>query len=167
MTGGVTGGATAGGPPLARLFAIAYRQLIDGLHERLRELGWTDVREAFGFVLLAARDQPTSITELAALMGVTKQAASKLVDVMAGCGYVSRGADPHDGRQRPVALTGRGRDLLAAVEQIYAELEGRWAEVIGAGQVDGMRRDLLRMLSSDRLGDGIGAGRLPPVRPPS
>jgi DNA-binding MarR family transcriptional regulator len=150
-------------PPLARLFAIAYRQLIDGLHDRLRELGWTDVRPAFGFVLLAARDQPTSITELSALMGITKQAASKLVDVMAGCGYVSRGADPADGRQRPVDLTGRGLELLAAVEQIYAELEGRWAEVIGASQVDGMRRDLLRVLS----GDGDGDGRLPPVRPPS
>ncbi len=134
-------------PPLARLFAIAYRQLIDGLHDRLRALGWTDVRESFGFVLLAARDQPTSITELSGLMGVTKQAASKLVDLMASCGYVSRGADPHDGRSRPVALTGRGRELLVAVEQVYAELEARWAEVIGPEQVDGMRRDLLRVLS--------------------
>jgi DNA-binding MarR family transcriptional regulator len=154
-----TGGAPDG-PPLARLFAIAYRQLIDGLHERLRELGWTDVREAFGFVLLAARDRPTSITELSALLGITKQAASKLVDVMAGCGYVSRGADPRDGRQRPVALTGRGQELLAVVEQVYAELEYRWAEVIGAGPVEAMRRDLLRVLSG-------GDGPLPPVRPPS
>ena len=69
-----------GGPPLARLFAIAYRQLIGGLHDRLQAQGWTDVRPAFGFVLLAARDQPTSVTELAALMGMTKQAASKLVE---------------------------------------------------------------------------------------
>jgi DNA-binding MarR family transcriptional regulator len=158
--------ATDGAPPdgdapLARLFAIAYRQLIDGLHDRLRALGWTDVRESFGFVLLAARDQPTSITELSALMGITKQAASKLVDVMAGCGYVSRGADPQDGRHRPVTLTGRGRELLAAVEQIYAELEGRWAQAIGALQVASMRRDLLRVLSAD------SGGHLPPVRPPS
>ena len=45
-------------PYLARLFAMAYRQLIDGLHERLRDQGWTDVRPAFGFVLLAARAGP-------------------------------------------------------------------------------------------------------------
>lgn len=155
------GGSRAADPPLARLFAIAYRQLIDGLHTRLRTLGWTDVRESFGFVLLAARDQPTSITELSALMGITKQAASKLVDVMAGCGYVSRGADPQDGRQRPVILTGRGQELLAAVEQIYAELESGWAQAIGAAQVDSLRRDLLRALSAG------GGGQLPPVRPPS
>jgi hypothetical protein len=50
--------AASGDPPLARLFAIAYRLLIDSLHERLQARGWTDVRPAYGFVLLAARDQP-------------------------------------------------------------------------------------------------------------
>jgi hypothetical protein len=59
---------TAPDPHLARLFAMAYRQLIDGLHERLVEAGWTDVRPAFGFVLLAARRGPTTTTEPGVLM---------------------------------------------------------------------------------------------------
>ena len=158
--GAIAPRAPAGGPPLARLFAIAYRQLIDGLHDRLRARGWTDVRPAFGFVLLAARDQPTSVTELAALMGMTKQAASKLVDAMVSGGYVRRGADTQDGRHRPVSLTRRGEELLSAVEEIYGELEGQWAKVIGASHVEGMRRDLMQLLS------GPGDGQLPPVRPP-
>ena len=149
-----------GGPPLARLFAIAYRQLIGGLHDRLQAQGWTDVRPAFGFVLLAARDQPTSVTELAALMGMTKQAASKLVDAMATGGYIARGADAQDGRQRPISLTGRGEDLLSTVEQIYAELEDHWAKVIGTSHVNRMRGDLMRVLSDPT------DGQLPPVRPP-
>jgi DNA-binding MarR family transcriptional regulator len=124
--------ATSGeAPPLARLFAIGYRLLIDGLHDRLRARGWTDVRPAFGFVLLAARDQPTSVSELAALTGATKQAASKLVETMVAAGYVQRGVDAQDRRQRPVHLTSRGRELLRSVEQIYAELEQEWANVIG------------------------------------
>ena len=147
-------------PPLARLFAIAYRLLIDGLHDRLRVEGWADVRPVFGFVLLAARDQPTSVTELAALLGITKQAASKLVDSMVSGGYVRRGADPKDGRQRPVSVTSRGEELLSAVEQIYGELEDHWAEVIGAAHVHRMRRDLTRVLSDP------SDGQLPPVRPP-
>jgi DNA-binding MarR family transcriptional regulator len=149
----------AGGPPLARLFAIAYRQLIDGLHEQLHAKGWTDVRPAFGFVLLAARDEPTSVTELAGLMGITKQAASKLVDAMISSGYVQRGTDSQDGRQRPVSLTGRGTELLSAVEQVYAELEERWAKLIGTSHVDRMRRDLMHVLSDP------DNGQLPPVRP--
>ena len=149
----------AGSPPLARLFAVGYRQLIDGLHDRLHDRGWTDVRPAFGFVLLAARDQPTSVTELAELMGMTKQAASKLVDAMVSGGYIERGTDPQDGRQRPVSLTGRGGELLSAVEQIYAELEEGWAKLIGASHLDRMRQDLMRVLADP------ADGQLPPVRP--
>jgi DNA-binding MarR family transcriptional regulator len=157
--GSVTPASSAEEPPLARLFAIGYRLLIDGLHDRLRDRGWTDVRPAFGFVLLAARDEPTSVSELAALMGTTKQAASKLVETMVAAGYVQRGVDAQDGRQRPVRLTSRGRELLGSVEQIYTELEQEWANVIGAAQVQRMRRDLVRVLSDAR------SGELPPVRP--
>jgi len=152
--------APADGPPLARLFAIAYRALIDGLHERLRALGWADVRPAFGFVLLAARDQPTSVTEVAALMGITKQAASKLVSATVSGGYLQRGAEPEDRRQRPLVLTRRGEELLAAVEQVYGELEDSWAQAIGAARVQAMRGDLVSVLSDP------GDGRLPPIRPP-
>jgi DNA-binding MarR family transcriptional regulator len=152
--------APAGEPPLARLFAIGYRLLIDRLHDRLRGLGWTDVRPAFGFVLLAARDQPTSVTGLASLMGITKQAASKLVEAMVTSGYVQRETGAPDARQRPVHLTPRGGELLRAVEQIYAELEQEWAQQIGAPGLQRMRRDLVRILS------GPDDGELPPVRPP-
>jgi DNA-binding MarR family transcriptional regulator len=146
------------GPPLARLFAIAYRALIDDLHDELRLRGWIDVRPAFGFVLLAASDAPTTSTELAALMGISKQAASKVVDAMEDSGYVERKAGAVDGRQRLVHLTPRGRRLLAAVEQIYDDLETRWAEMIGSSNVERMRRDLTRVLARDD-------GELPPVRP--
>ena len=146
-------------PPLARLFAIAYRLLIDGLHERLRARGWSDVRPAFGFVLLAARDEPTTSTELAALMGTTKQAASKLVDTMVATGYVRRAVGTDDARQRPIRLTPRGNQLLSAVEEIYVELEREWADIIGPAQLRQIRDDLLRVLTVAHHGE------LPPVRP--
>jgi DNA-binding MarR family transcriptional regulator len=146
------------GPPLARLFAIAYRLLIDGLHERLRVRGWTDVRPAFGFVLLAASSGSTTSTELASIMGTTKQAASKLLDTMESAGYIRRAVASDDARWRPVVLTPRGKRLLAAVEDIYLELEQAWEDVIGAARVRQMRSDLVRVLSGED-------GELPPVRP--
>lgn len=149
----------AHGPPLARLFAIAYRQMIDDLHVQLRGRGWTDVRPSYGFVLLAVREEPMTTTDLAPLLGVTKQAASKLVDAMAIGGYVERTVGPEDLRRRPVALTPRGRQLLDAVEEIYQDLEASWAEVIGERSVAKLRHDLTRVLVSPE------DGRLPPVRP--
>ena len=70
------------GVPLARLLAMAYRHLVVGLHERLAASGWRDVRPEYGYVLLACRDRPTTSGELAGMLGVSKQAASKLADAL-------------------------------------------------------------------------------------
>jgi len=145
--------------PIARLLAMAYRQLMDDLHDRLRAQGWDDVRPAFGFVLLAARTEPTTATAIAALMGTTKQAASKLIDSMAAAGYVRRSVGAADARRREVELSERGRRLLDAVEAIYAELEAEWASVIGERGLARLRADLTRAVA-DRHD-----GSLPAVRP--
>jgi DNA-binding MarR family transcriptional regulator len=138
---------------------MAYRMLVQDLHERLHARGWTDVRPAYGFVLLATREGPTTATALATLMGTTKQAASKLVSSMTDAGYVRHGTDAHDARSRPVELTARGRKLLVTVEAIYAELDREWAAVIGAAEVERVRRDISSVLRAAH------DGGFPPVRP--
>lgn len=145
--------------PLARLMAMAFRHLVDGLHERLAEHGYDDVRPAFGFVLLAAREDGTTAKDIAALMGMSKQAAAKLVDAMVAGGYVSRGEHPDDARSKTIRLTRRGRTLLERVERIHAELEAEWARLIGQEAVERMRRDLVTVL---RASEG---GELPAIRP--
>lgn len=144
--------------PLARLFAMAYRLLVDDLHARLAERGWTDVRPAFGFVLLALRSGPVALRELPALLGTSKQAVSKLVDAMVAAGYVDRAAAPGDGRAKRVALSARGQALLAAVEAILAELEGGWAQTLGEERLAALRADLTAVVRS------AAGGRLPEVR---
>ena len=62
---------------------------------------------------------------------MTKQAASKLVTSLEDAGYVRRVAHGSDGRAKAVTLTARGGDLLATVEEIYAEIEAEWAAVLG------------------------------------
>jgi DNA-binding MarR family transcriptional regulator len=150
--------APGAGTPLARLLAIAYRTLIDDLHLELRRRGWLDVRPAYGFVLLAARDTTTA-GALADSMGMTKQASSKLVDAMVSAGYVRRGGGDGDARRKKVHLTARGQRLLREVETIYRELEQGWAEVIGADRLEQLRADLTAILT------GSGSRVLPPVRP--
>ena len=150
-------GATA--VPLARLLAMAYRQLIDGLHARLAEHGYHDVRPTFGYVLLAARDAPVPGRDLAELLGVTKQAASQLVDAMERGGYVERRDDPADARAKLVALTPRGRTFLGTVENIYRGLENEWAAVIGRRRLEAIRHDLTAAL------EAAHGGKLPSVRP--
>jgi len=145
--------------PLARLLAMAFREMIDGLHERLAADGWSDVRPRYGYVLLAVADEPRTVAEVAALMGTTKQAASKLVEEMEEARYVRRGPHHGDARAKLVAITPRGKKLLAAVVGIYAELEAEWGEILGPDEVERLRTDLERVISAGH------DGGLPDVRP--
>jgi DNA-binding MarR family transcriptional regulator len=152
------GEVSEGTVPLARLFAMGYRLLVDGLHERLAARGYRDVRPAFGFVLLALRNGPAAFRDLPDALGTSKQAVSKLVDAMVAAGYVERGVEPGDARAKRVQLSRRGRDLLAAVEEIYAELETSWADVLGTDRLGVLRADLLAVLTAAH------GGALPAVR---
>jgi DNA-binding MarR family transcriptional regulator len=145
--------------PLARLLALAYRQLIDDLHAHLEAQGYSDVRPAFGYVLLALRDHPTTGVDIALLLGVTKQAASKLIDEMERGGYIERDTHRNDARAKEIAITARGRKFLGVVESIYDDLEAEWARVTSRTRVESMRRDLRRIVESAH------GGRLPAVRP--
>ena len=138
---------------------MAYRQLIDRLHERLAAEGYTDVRPTFGYVLLALRDEPTTGADIALLLGVTKQAASKLVDAMEQGGYVRRQTHGDDARAKEIAITARGRRFLVTVESIYRDLEGEWAEVTSKKRVEALRDDLRTIV------EAAHDGQLPAIRP--
>jgi len=138
---------------------MAYRQLVVDLHERLVARGWRDVRPHYGYVLLACRDRPTTSGELAELLGVSKQAASKLVDGMVDASLIRRSRSDDDLRAKSVALTARGRRLLTVVEEIYAELEADLVSIVGRPAVAALRSTMVTVL---RAAHG---GELPPVRP--
>ncbi|MEO7093096.1 MAG: MarR family winged helix-turn-helix transcriptional regulator [Polyangiales bacterium] len=152
-------GAVTARVPLARLLVMAYRQLIDGLHARLAAHGYTDVRPSFGYVLLAVREKPATGADLAALLGVTKQAASKLVDAMERGGYVKRAPHGDDARAKTIAITPRGRRFLVTVEEIYLALEDEWAVVTSKKRVEALRTDLRAVI------EAAHGGVLPAVRP--
>jgi DNA-binding MarR family transcriptional regulator len=78
---------------------------------------------------------------------------------MEQAGYLRRDPDADDLRAKVVTLTGRGDELLAAVEEIYAELEDEWVVILDRDRVDALRADLATVLRATH------GGRLPPIRP--
>jgi len=150
---------TAAEMPLARVLAMAFRSIIDELHLRLEERGWGELRPAHGFVLVNVRDRVTTAQDVARLMGMSKQAAAKLVDSMEAMGLVMRSEHPEDRRAFQIAITSRGQEALAVVESIYREIEAEWSQAIGRERVEKMRNDLVEALTT------IHGGELPALRP--
>ncbi|WP_328482804.1 MarR family winged helix-turn-helix transcriptional regulator [Streptomyces sp. NBC_00377] len=102
-------------------------------------------RPAYGFAFTRLAPDGATITELGVHLGVTKQAASQLVEELVRKGYVERRAHPDDARARLVVLTERGWECTRAAEEAAAEAVQRWVEVLGEGEVRLLRDRLTRI----------------------
>ncbi|MCS0602051.1 MarR family winged helix-turn-helix transcriptional regulator [Streptomyces sp. LP11] len=107
--------------------------------------GFADVRPAHGFAFARLAPDGAGVTELAAHLGVTKQAASQLVDEIVRKGYAERRPRPGDARAKLIVLTERGRACTRAAEAAAAEVVGGWVELLGEGEVRALRERLARL----------------------
>ena len=125
------------------LLGMAFRAMNDHLHARLAELGREPVRPAHGYVFRYLADHSAAtMVDLAAHLGVTKQAASKTVTELVDWGYLERHPHPVDRRAQILRLTERGREYVREADQLWAEAEQEWAELIGPERLAAIHRDL-------------------------
>ncbi|MFE3408621.1 MarR family winged helix-turn-helix transcriptional regulator [Streptomyces mirabilis] len=116
------------------------RRINDGVEARGFE-----VRPAYGFAFTRLAPDGATVTDLATHLGVTKQAASQLVDELVRKGYAERHPYPGDARARLVVLTERGWACTRAAEEAAADAVRAWVEVLGEGEVGVLRDRLARI----------------------
>lgn len=150
-----------GGFDLTILLALAFGSVVDELQRRLAALGYDDVRPAHGFAFVRLAPDGATGNELAEHLGVTKQAASHMVDYLVERGYVARWPHPSDGRGKIVVLTAHGWACIAATETIFADIEHRWANIVGVARMETLRADLRHVVAA--MHDGRSPQRLRPV----
>ena len=143
-------------PDLAILVVGAAHAVGIRLRRELNAAGFP-VRPAHGFVLRALHERPLSLTALAELLSVTKQAAGQVVDEMVELGFVDRRPDPRDRRAKLLALTRRGRAARARALEVSAALE---REIPDA---DAVRAGLLAVIEAEGFGEDVAHRRARPV----
>ncbi|MFJ8138315.1 MarR family winged helix-turn-helix transcriptional regulator [Streptomyces sp. NPDC096013] len=94
-----------------------------------------EARPAYGFAFARLAPDGATATELAAHLGVTKQAASQLVDELVRKGYAERRPHPGDARARLVVLSASGWACARAAEEAALEAVQPWVKVLGEGEV--------------------------------
>ncbi|MEV7690437.1 MarR family winged helix-turn-helix transcriptional regulator [Streptomyces bungoensis] len=130
---------------LSAALLAAAGDLTQRIHEGVVARGFADLRPAHGFAFARLAPGGASVTELAAHLGVTKQAASQLVDEVVRKGYAERRPHPGDARARLVVLTERGRACTRAAEEAAAEVVEGWAELLGERELHVLRDVLTRI----------------------
>jgi DNA-binding MarR family transcriptional regulator len=135
-------------PPL--LIALT-AELVREIDAGVRRRGFDDVRPAHGFAFARLAPGGATVNELAEHLGVSKQAASQMVEELVRKGYVERRPHPTDARAKLVELTGRGWECTRAADAAAAEAVVPWAATLGPERVRQLRDDLVRLAPSGPL----------------
>lgn len=130
------------------------------IREQLAAAGFGDVRDSHGYVVQGLLAGDTTVTALAARLGISAQAVSKTVSELERAHYLHRGRDAGDGRARPLRLTSRGEELVDAsrrAQRVATRDLARWlgtrdhAELVRLLQHAVERRSDLDDLAAHRL----------------
>ncbi|MBD0738343.1 MarR family winged helix-turn-helix transcriptional regulator [Streptomyces sp. CBMA29] len=130
---------------LSAALLAATGSLVEDIHNGVVALGYTDLRPTHGFVFSRLAPSGATVTEIAEHLGVTRQAASQIVDELERKEYVERRPHPDDARARLVVLTPQGRRCTRAAEESAAEAVQPWIELLGEERLLALRDELVRL----------------------
>lgn len=126
-------------PALMRAARGTYGQAISS---DLIAAGYEDLPRNGPFVLGGMANHGGSAVEMIRGLGVSRQAASQLIDTLVVRGYLAREVNDEDRRRLDITLTERGRGAAAvirgAVDRVHAEL----ATMISPQDLAGLRAGL-------------------------
>ena len=110
---------------------------------RLVESGLGDLPQPGYWALMVLSRGSTEASRLIEEMGVSKQAVSKLVDILVAAGFVERRVNDADRRRTDLLLTARGRKAVGVIEDAARSIEDAFVAELGTKPF----ADLVRMLS--------------------
>ena len=146
-------------PDFAILLTAANRCIADRLLDAVATVGGDRMRPSFGFVLRAvAAEQPT-VSRLAELLGVTKQAASRLADDMVTLGFLQRSDLAEDRRQKRLHLSPTGARVRERALAESRKMEDELRRRFGDAQVDTLRTLLIDFVERHGGTDELAARR--------
>ncbi|WP_067699455.1 MarR family winged helix-turn-helix transcriptional regulator [Nocardia jejuensis] len=142
-------------PPYAQdlplLLLAAATEVTDAIHHGTVAAGFTDIRPTHGFAFVRMAPDGATVVEIADHLGVSKQAASQIVDELVKKGYAERNPHPRDARAKLITLTERGWACTRAADAAAARFTDHWAATLGPAAVTDLRNALARVVTPGRV----------------
>ncbi|MBW0271703.1 MarR family transcriptional regulator [Nocardia sp. MH4] len=136
---------------LPLLLLAAATEVSAAIQAGVTAAGFTDIRPAHGFAFVRMAPDGATVGEIAEHLGVTKQAASQLVDELVTKGYADRNPHPRDARARLITLTDRGWACTRAADAAAAAFAAHWANTLGPTTFAQTRNAIARMVTPGRV----------------
>ncbi len=116
----------------------------EGLQNFLSAKGWPHITRAQSIVFVNIGEGITRPSEIAARVGVSRQAIHQTLSELVELGYMKLVPDPDDGRAKIIKLTARGERLGHDAVESLCQIEQALAQRIGAKNVKAMKAALAR-----------------------
>lgn len=124
---------------LLRASRVVNRHVVESLQAR----GYTELSSTHTTLLSNMPLAGGTVSQAADSAGITKQAMGRLAADLEKAGYIEVTSDPADARVRRLKLTSIGSKLMMDSLDIMADLERRYAQLIGPetlnATLDGLR----------------------------
>ena len=146
-------------PDFSILIVAANRCVADRLGAAVATVGGEAMRPSFGFVIRAVAAEGPTVSRLAELLGVTKQAASRLADDMVSLGFLERAGDAADRRRTLLKLSPTGERIMARARQESEAMEAELRERFGDEPVAQLRALLTDFVARHGGADELAANR--------
>src|SRR6266511_4538356 len=143
FTKAVVAGQPFGPPLIGALLRIPWEAVQRHMLERLHERGFDDFDAAYINVFQYPGPQGTRPSELAARLGISKQALNYLLGELERLDYLERRPDPDALRSKRIALTPRGTSAVRVIREAVGEIETTWAKQLGPKRFAQLRKLLL------------------------
>jgi DNA-binding MarR family transcriptional regulator len=146
--------------PMPALLAEARLTYASAIRAAFASAGFDDMPRAGARVIGRIAVGGTNVNDVAAVYGVSKQAASQLVDTLVARGYVERAPDAEDRRRMVVGLTERGYAAATELKAAIVGVDAALAESFTDEQIDLARRvlgTLVEIHYGERGDDGPAA----------
>src|SRR5215208_6979039 len=128
---------------LGFLLAKASQRWNELLYRRFVERGFSEVRPAYGSLLLPLfEDDGLRMGQLAERARLSKQTMTTMVRLLERDGLVVRERDELDGRAYRISLTGRAREFRPVAEEVLGELEALVRQALTRQESDALERAL-------------------------
>lgn len=146
----MSSGSEYGGPLVGAMMRGAWQSVWKQIFAGVVAAGYDDVSPAHvGLFRYPGLDRQRP-TELADQLQITKQSVNDLLGQLEHHGYLTREADPNDGRARVVRLTAKGRRLQKTIHGQAQASEQRIADTLGPRRFTQLRQALVDLTLADR-----------------
>lgn len=133
--------------PIPALLRWARGTYGDAIRVQLARGGYDDLPPNGAFVIGGMALGNGSAADMIMGLGVTKQAASQLIDTLVLRGYLTREIDPEDRRRLTIHLTERGEGAADAVGLGVASVDDELGSMISPDDLAGLRTGLTALVN--------------------